>query len=196
MFFELCRPPIKPLPGQEPATPPKPPMLRLRKLKMRCHFQVIEMQGTPITPGEVQALTGHDNFKKLQERWQAQIKKNMKDPRVDLPAEDSEGGPLVNLLVNRCEAVRADRLDSLKKRNEVTSRAANKRFPEEDLERALLITNNNDGDSNHHDENFSANHRHHRHHRHSCHWLRRRRRQSPHRSDSRRFVCIQQGWSM
>lgn len=147
MFFELCRPPIKPLPGQEPATPPKPPMLRLRKLKMRCHFQVIEMQGTPITPGEVQALTGHDNFKKLQERWQAQIKKNMKDPRVDLPAEDTEGGPLVNLLVNRCVAVRADRLDSLKKRKEVTSRAANKRFPEEDLERALLITNNNDGEA-------------------------------------------------
>ena len=147
IFFEMCKPPMKALPGQDPATLPPPPLLRLRKLPMRCHFQVIELLGKPVPQGEVQALAGQEAFKKCQERWAAQVKKNLKDPRPDIPADDAEGGPLVNMLVRRCVQVRPDRLENLRKRKEVTGRAANKRFPEEDLDRALLICNNNDADA-------------------------------------------------
>ena len=96
---------MKALPGQDPATLPPPPLLRLRKLPMRCHFQVIELLGKPVPQGEVQALAGQEAFKKCQERWAAQVKKNLKDPRPDIPADDTEGGPLVNMLVRRLSLI-------------------------------------------------------------------------------------------
>lgn len=149
LFFCLTKPPRKALPDE--ANPPKPPLMRLRKLPMKCHFQVIELFGKPVPSGEALLLHEPPLLKKLQDRWATCIKKNPKDPKFDgaggsplLPPDESEGGPLVNHLAGSCVAVRLDRLDSLKKRKEVTSRAANKRFAEEDMHIALKMCNNND----------------------------------------------------
>ena len=124
MVFDLAKPPMRALPGQPE---PPPPLLRLRKLPLRCHYQVLELLGKPVPQGETQALTGSDVYKKLKDRWEAQIKKNPKDPnpvQLGIPPEDAEGGPLVNLLLRKCVCIRVDRLESLKKRKEVSKGAA------------------------------------------------------------------------
>jgi hypothetical protein len=143
LFFSLCRPPRKQLPDEP--HPPKPPLIRLRRVPKTCHFQVIELFGQPLPAGQANLVSEAAALKKLTERWNAQLKKNIKDPKVvDLPAEDCEGGPVVNLLAGSCVAVAPHKLESLKKRKEVTGRAANKRFAEEDLHRALKVCNNAD----------------------------------------------------
>ena len=133
LFFTLCKKKL----GEEGT------VLVLRKCPMRCHFQVVEIQGVAQPKGEAVAV-GAEARKKLLERWQAQLKKHPKEPKPTLPAEDAEGGPLVNFLAGACVAVRLDRLEAVKKRKEVTGRAANKRFEEHELITSLKLCSNKD----------------------------------------------------
>ena len=141
MFFLMSRPPPKVPPG---VAPPPPPLLRVKKLPLRCHYMITEIQGEPVPIGEVftpDAASGEP--KKLAERW-ATLLKRPKDPVVQLPADDVEGGPLVNMICGATVAVRQDKFESLKRRKEVTARTGNKKFTEDDMIIALLNEKNDD----------------------------------------------------
>ena len=144
IFFLMARPQPRAPPGAEP---PKPKLMQLKKLPQRCHYQVCSVLGTDLPTGEAVAVSEAAALKKLSERWAAMLKKYPKDPQPVLPGEDSDGGPMVNLLVQKTLAVRNDRLENLKKRKEVTQKTGNKKFPEADLYRAMLQCHNDDSDA-------------------------------------------------
>ena len=148
IFFDLAKPQPRPPPGQE--APPLR-MLGLKKLPMRCQYQVVELCGNTLPVGEAIAVTGKDELKKLGDRFQAMVRKYPKDPMPQLPMDDAEGGPLVNHLVRPSGigtvAVRPDRFEMLRKRKEVTQRTGPKKFSEEDMEFAMLVKGNDDGEA-------------------------------------------------
>jgi len=126
----------------------------LRKTPLRCHFQVVEILGVKQPKGEVLAPTEDETIKKLKERWQAQLKKNMKDPKPELLGvtpqqaarclDDPEKLVVNEVLkengkVDRHVAVNKEKMEILRKKKEVAGRAANKRFPEEDLDLAMKM---------------------------------------------------------
>ena len=90
IFFDLAKPQPRPPPGQE-ALPFG--MLGLKKLPMRCQYQVVELCGNTLPVGEAIAVTGKDELKKLGDRFQAMVRKYPKDPMPQLPMDDAEGGP-------------------------------------------------------------------------------------------------------
>ena len=103
--------------------------------------------------GEALLLHEGPAKQKLLERWAAQRKANAKDPKIgsapgqSAPLDPSEKAdpnqePIVNQLAQRCVFVHKEKLELLTKRKEVAGRSANKKFPKEDLEAALLACNN------------------------------------------------------
>ena len=132
-------------------------LLVLRKLPNRCHFQVVEVLGVKQPKGEVVGISDPEAIKKLSDRWQAQRKKNPKDPRpellgvtpqVALKCFDDQSDLVVNRLLDEAGrvmphvAVHKEKLDILKKKKEVASKQGPKRFPEEDLHLALKAKRN------------------------------------------------------
>jgi len=140
VFFVLARPPAKPPPGEAP----QKRLLALRRIPQRCHYQVVAIKDVPLPVGEVVGVTTSEAQAKLGTRWQAVVKKFPKDPAPDLPADDADGGPLINLLLGSTVAVRADRLENLNKRKEVTQRTGNKKFEDGDKITAMLAESNDD----------------------------------------------------
>jgi len=134
MFLTLC------VPGAST-------LLQLRRIPLRCHFQVTAIDGKPLPCGEVIGVTGDAAKAKLSTRFMNLIKAYPKDPVPPLPPDDGDKGPLINVLMGETVAVRPDRLDNLKKRKEVSGRTGNKRFPEEDLALSMIICHNADADA-------------------------------------------------
>ena len=139
IMFLMARPRGHAPPGGE-APPAK--LLQLKKLPRRCHYQVVQVLGRDVPVGEAVAISDAAEQKEMQARWAGMLKKYQKDPiqPQDIPAEESDGGPVINLLLQKTVAVRAERFELLKKL--VAGRAANKKFPDEDLVTAMLSSKN------------------------------------------------------
>jgi len=126
-------------------------MMVVRKLPGRCHFAVCELLGVKVPRGEVLALSNRPEvFSKLKGRWDTMLKKYARDPRPDqlvghnktVTMCTDENEPVVNTLLAMTVVYDPNKLEALKKKKEVAQRAANKRFPEEDLHYALKMKNN------------------------------------------------------